>query len=78
MAGKDSSFYYSNESGTIPIFTKKPISNSSREIRNNILREYFGYTDADIEELKRQTSDKFYYIVNNDEKEWATVEQVRM
>lgn len=48
---------------------KKPSSNSSREIRDTILRDYFGYTDADIAEVVK-TNDAIFYVVNDNEKFW--------
>lgn len=38
----------------------KPTSNSSREIRDAILRLYFGYTEADLGELTRVRDNLFY------------------
>lgn len=55
---------------------RKPFSNSAREIRNAILREHFGYTDSDIEELDRQMPGKFIITEIGSNKE-ATAEQIK-
>jgi hypothetical protein len=78
MAGKTSSqLSPANDNGeTIRI--KKPLSNSAREIRDSILRDYFGYTENDIKQLDAQMPGKFYMCaVGGDGNREMTPEQVK-
>ena len=56
---------------------KKPATNSSQAIRNTILKEYFGYTDADIEALNTYKPKLFFIEDTNALGIWATENQVR-
>lgn len=58
------------------VWVKKPSSNSSREIRDTILKENFGYTDADIVALDMAKPGYFYVSDSRDTKNWATFEHV--
>jgi hypothetical protein len=59
------------------IWIVKPVSNSSREIRDAILRENFGYTEEDIKALDREKPGYFYISDSSDTKNWATVNHIR-
>ena len=78
MAGRAASqqSFSLGQQDEITIKTKKPASNSSLEIRDNILREYFGFTGNDIEAFKRLENESFC-ITQSGEKTWATASQVR-
>jgi hypothetical protein len=56
---------------------KKPASNSSQEIRDEILRDYFGYTDLDIRALDSQIPGYFYISDKSNVKMPASFEQIR-
>ncbi len=56
---------------------KKPANNSALDIRNELLKKYFRYTEADIKDYNSQYPNGFR-ITNNDEKAWASYDQVRM
>lgn len=56
---------------------KKPATNNSQAIRNTILKEYFGYTDADIEALNASKPKLFFIEDTNALGVWATENQVR-
>jgi hypothetical protein len=55
---------------------KKPASNSSVEMRDTILRDYFGYTDADIEALNN-SKNGYLRICNDKSIDWASKDQVK-
>jgi len=76
MAGRASSLHsLSGNPGETIIKVKKPDSNRSREIRDKIWREFFGYTEADIEEFKRQKQ-IIFRISQDGETDWADFSQV--
>lgn len=55
-----SSSQQTDEGTEIPFTVKMPASHDAREIRNEILREHFHYTDEDIAALDAQGSNVFY------------------
>lgn len=76
MSANSGSLKFSDDFTKQLFWIKKPASNKSREIRDAILGEYFGYTDADITELT-QKNDKLFWIREDQDKDWASVAQVR-
>lgn len=77
MAGRGASLN-SSDAGPATVFVvKKPDSDSSLEIRDAILRDYFAFTEEDIKEFKRLKSDKFFYIHSKGVKEWANKKEVK-
>jgi hypothetical protein len=76
MAASGASLIFADNFGEQVFLVTKPANGNSREIRDSILREYFGYTDADITEL-RQKSDKLFYVREDKEKDWASAAQVK-
>ena len=76
MAASGASFNTTADNEKQLFWVKKPSSNSSREIRDTILRDYFGYTDADIAEVVKK-NDQLFYVVNDNEKFWAAIDKVR-
>lgn len=56
---------------------KKPDSNSAREIRDQILREYFGYTAEDVEALTAARPKLFFIEDTTKPGVWATSNQVK-
>lgn len=77
MAGKATSQrIIDNDKGT-DVWVKKPVTNSSREIRDTILRELFGYTEEDIKQLDIQKKGYFYISDSSKPEEWAIVNHVR-
>lgn len=78
MAGKTSSPHLSGSNGETAIKIKKPSADTARAIRDAILRDYFGYTNSDIEELDAQQPGKFFICVSGGNgKTEMTPEQVR-
>lgn len=77
MAGRASSKNIVNNAADIVLYVKKPASNSSREIRDAILKEHFGYTEADIIELDQKKKGYFYISDTGKTGEWASVDQVK-
>lgn len=84
MTGRASSPYFS-ATDEVEVKTgdkvkvKNPSSNSAREIRDAILRDYFGYTTDDIKELDAQLPGKFYIVARGDTSvKEMTSEQVRL
>ncbi len=76
MAANSASFHNTAGEADQSFPVKKPSSNSSREIRDTILKDYFGYTDADIAEVVK-TQDTMFYVVSDNETFWATIDKVR-
>ena len=64
MAGRTSTPNPSANNNGVKFKVKKPLSNSAREIRNAILRDYFGYTESDIKELDAKMPGKFFICVD--------------
>ncbi len=56
---------------------KKPVNNSAYRIRNAILKEYFGYTDVDIEALDISKPNFFFIEDTNALGIWATENRVK-
>lgn len=77
MAGKSSSPNFSTNDDAVKIKFRKPSSNSAREIRDAVLRDYFGYTDGDIKELDAQMPGKFFICPVSGAETEMSVEQVR-
>lgn len=77
MAIRTSSPSSSTVNGEVKVRVRKPASNSAREIRDTILRDYFGFTTSDIKELDAQMPNRFIIIPENGSNTEATVEQVR-
>jgi len=75
MSGRALSLHtFSSNPGETVIKVKKP-SNNSKKIRDQILRDYFGYTEADIAEFSLQEQIVFR-IVQKGETDWANPKQV--
>lgn len=53
LTGRTSSSHFSATDGEVEIKIKKPAVNTARVVRDQILKDYFGYTKTDIEELDR-------------------------
>ena len=84
MTGRASSLHFLTndnqiESKTgVEVKVKKPSSDSAREIRDQILRDYFGYTASDIKELDAQLPGKFFIVEKGDKSgKEMTADQVR-
>jgi len=84
MAARGSSPYFLANDNQVEVKTgvevkvKKPSSNSAREIRDAILRDYFGFTKVDIEALDAQMPGKFFIVEKGDKSgKEMTAEQVR-
>lgn len=60
----------------VVIWVKKPVSNSSREIRDEILRGV-GYVESEIAEFDRLKPGYFYINDSRNTKEWASTSQVK-
>ena len=80
MAGQGSSKHHQPTGINEPVYNVRvsyPINDgSSREIRDNILRDFFGYNEADIKALDEQKKGYFYISDKTTPKEWATAAQV--
>jgi hypothetical protein len=80
MAGQGSSKHYQQTGIHEPVYNVRvsyPINdNSSKEIRDNILIDFFGYNEADIKTLDEQKKGYFYINDKRTPKEWATGAQV--
>ena len=77
MAGLASSRILINDNDKpITLWVKRPSSNSSKEIRDSILIEIYGYTEADIIDFDLKKPG-YFYISNKNPREWATYEEVR-
>ena len=63
--------------GQIIVKVKKPGSNSSREIRNIILRDEFYYTAFDIEAFNLKFGETYTIIQKGMVNGWATAAQVK-
>ncbi len=80
MAGRTSSPNTSAKDGTFKVKVKKPALgsvNSARQIRDAILRDYFGYTESDIKELDAQKPGGFFIYEKSNPKKEMTDEQVK-
>lgn len=78
MAGKAASRNSTNTNDNNEVlWVKKPASYSSREIRDEILRGLFAYTEIEIAELDRLKPGYFYINDSRNVKEWASIEQVK-
>lgn len=81
MTAKASSLFFSDnitssaQNETV-FWVKKPVSNSSREIRDNILIEHFGFTESDITELDK-IKPPFYIFDDSVKDKPASVDHVR-
>jgi len=76
MSGRALSLHtLSDNPGETVIKVKKPDSNRARDIRDKILREYFGYTEEDLVEFKRQQQ-IIFRISQDGETDWANFKQV--
>lgn len=54
---------------------KKPSSNNPVDIRNEVLRKYFGFTDNEVKELTKSFNNEFV-ISNARNNKWITVSEV--
>jgi hypothetical protein len=82
MAGQASSGIHRKPAAGDPVFNARvsyPITDkSSREIRDNILIDFFGYSEADIAALDVQKKGYFYISDKASSSEWATGAQVKL
>ena len=77
MAGQGSPHHPWNDQDSEVFLVKKPASNSSREIRDAILREHFGYTETDITELDKKKPGYFYISDSTATDKPASVDRIR-
>ncbi len=77
MAGKGTSTRLANSDQETVFWVKKPASNSSREIRDAILRDLFGYTEAEITDFDVKKPGYFYVSDSTKPKDWASFENVK-
>lgn len=77
MNGMTSPLSPSTNDGKVKIKVKVPASGIAREMRDSILRDYFGFTISDIEELNRQYPNRFFICIEGLSNKEATPEQIR-
>jgi len=59
------------------VWIKKPDSYSSLEIRNNILRDEFAFTDADIKAFNQKYPRSWVIEDTKHPNKWATAEEIK-